>query len=519
MKRLSRWFFPENSTSEQHAVGRMLFLRGIAVIYLIAIISWWVQADLLVGKNGLVPADSFIGRLHDSGVSFFEYPVVGTNFHLLCAVGCVLAICVLAGFFSGPALAFLWLIYLSLLNTGGVFMSFQWDILLLETGFLAIFLAPWRRIRLSWQNPAPLEPLGQQVMLWLCWVLIAKLMFFSGWVKVAWAGDQYPEWWPDHTAMTYHYFTQPLPTWTAWWMHQLPAWFQQFSLWPMYFVELVLPFFVIFGPRMRRVAAIGFTGLMVLILLTGNYTYFNWLTIVLCFPLVADCLWPGRLLRWLRIRKIDLTGSVRRTYPVGSIWGVVARAPTILLIGWLNFYTILTDLHRAPNPVLKSDFTPDFLKQVAEKTGPWRLVSGYGLFRTMTTDRPEIVLEGSYDGFSWKEYDFRWKPDKLDARPRFVAPHQPRVAWQMWFFALERGYHPQSRNSGWFSSIVTKLLQGEESVQAFFVENPFPHDPPPRFIRARLYAYEFTTIAEKRETGDWWKRTFVREFLPPVSLR
>ncbi len=529
---LRRWFFPrENTSIADHAIARSLFLRGLGVVYLIAILSWWVQAPLLVGKNGLIPAGDFLKQIDH--LSSFEFPaifrVIGASdwaLHLVCGLGCVLALVLIVGILPGPALLGLWGIYLSLLNTGGPFMSFQWDILLVESGFLAIWFAPWRCLRMKWKTPPPLA-ISHRVVLIFFWFLIAKLMFFSGWVKLAWAGPEYPEWSPDYTAMMFHYFTQPIPTWTAWWMHQLPAGVQKFSLWPMYFVELVLPFFVIAGPRCRQIAAIGFAGLMLLIATTGNYTYFNFLSVVLCIPLIADRFWPRRLLKLAGLdaevkghEKVgnESTVSDRQPNPVASWTGFGIRMLPLFVIAALNLQTVLSDLHRAPNPAIKADLTPHFLDDFSGELGAWRLVSGYGLFRTMTTTRPEIILEGSQNGITWQAYDFKWKPDRLDERPRFVAPHQPRVAWQLWFAALEQGYHPQSRNAGWISQLVTKLLEGDESVQALFRANPFP-DEAPRYIRARLFDYEFTTIAEKRRSGAWWKRKKERVFLPPVSKR
>ncbi len=521
------WFFPKESASlAHHSIARMLFLRGLGVIYLIAILSWWVQVHLLVGENGLVPASSFLAQI-DGQVGFFDYPtlfrITGASdlaIHFTCAIGCILAISLIAGFFPGPALAGLWILYLSFLNTGSVFMSFQWDILLLETGFLAIWFAPWRLLSLGWKTPVPLGT-SHRVVLIFFWVLIAKLMFFSGWVKLAWAGPNYPEWSPNHTAMSFHYFTQPLPTWTAWWAHQLPEGIQKFSLWPMYLVELVLPFFIFLGPRCRQIAAIGFTGLMVLISLTGNYTYFNWLTIVLCIPLIPDRFWPRRIFEKLKISFHEPTLLVRRTNPVGSKIGWVGfgiRTLPLLVIALLNFQSVFSDLRNAPNPVTTIDFTPEVLDSFSQKVGGWHLVSGYGLFRTMTTTRPEIIVEGSRDGQLWTAYDFKWKTDRFDEKPRFVAPHQPRVAWQLWFAALEQGYSPRGRNAGWISNLVMKLLKGDEAVQVLFYENPFPNTPP-KYIRMRQFDYEFTTREERRKSGDWWKRYRARNFLSPVSLR
>lgn len=503
-------------------------VRGLGLIYFIAVLSWWSQAILLVGEDGLVPAARLLevvdANLEGTGKSSFLalpnlYSIIGASdvaIHTLCAIGCILSLLVIFGILPGPSLLGLWMIYLTFLNTGNAFMSFQWDILLVETGFLALFLAPWNW-RSSWRNPEALSPINRIALLGF-WGLIAKLMFFSGWVKLAWATNAHPEWWGEDTAMTFHYMTQPLPTWTAWWAHQLPEWFHQFSLWPMYAVEVVFPFLILFGKRARLVAAIGIAGLMFLILLTGNYTFFNWLTILLCVPLVADRFWSkGRLLSWGKVSLAKQSGDGEKKPCCKMMPWIMFAPPAVLLgvIGLLNVQTILTDLHRAPIPLLKRDCTPRWLDSMAGGLSPFHLVGGYGLFRTMTTTRPEIILEGSRDGVSWQAYDFKWKPDRLDERPKFVAPHQPRVAWQLWFAALEGRFHPQSRNAAWFQAMIIKLLNGDPSIQKLFRGNPFP-DNPPTYLRARLFHYEFTDTETKRRTGDWWQRTAAGEYLPKV---
>ncbi len=509
----------------RHRAGRSCFLRGLGLIYLVAIASWWTQAILLVGEDGLLPAGRLLawveGQVEASGGSgFAALPgllwLTGASdaaLHLVCAAGCALAALVVAGRFVGPALAGLWAVYLSLVNTGGVFMSYQWDILLLEAGFLALFLCPWGA-KMAWRNPPPLSPTNR-VALVLIWLLVAKLMFFSGWVKLAWASESSPEWWPEGTAMTYHYMTQPLPTWSAWWMHQLPAWFHKASLAPMYLVEIVLPFAILLGRWGRLAAAGGFAGLMGLVLLTGNYTYFNWLTIVLCLPLVHDGQWPAWLRRTLRLGEAEAEAPPRPSRP--AILRLCLAAPALLALALLNLQTVLGDLHRAPKPMLKADPTPAWLGSFASALSPYRLVSGYGLFRTMTTERPEIVVEGSADGMAWFAYDFEWKVDELDERPRFVAPHQPRVAWQFWFAALEGRFDPRSRNAAWFEALALKLLSGDEEVKRLLRRDPFPAAPPKR-LRARLMRYEFTTPEERRRTGEWWKRTVAGTYLPEVAL-
>lgn len=509
--------------TDRYRIGRSLAVRGIGLIYFLAIASWWAQVGLLVGENGLIPAS----RVHEwittqvdgtGKIPFFVLPnlfwFTGTSdfaLQISCFAGCLLALLVVFGRLTGPSLALLWTIYLSLVNTGGVFMSFQWDVLLLEVGFLALFLCRWEW-KTSFFDPPPLTVVNRIALVW-SWLLLAKFIFFSGWVKLAWASEASPEWWPDGTAMTFHYMTQPIPTWTAWWAHHLPEWFHKASLVPMYFIELVLPFAIIFGKFGRLAAALGVSLLMVLILLTGNYTYFNWLTIVLCLPLVQDKLWPLWFRQWLRFETLGLTP---RPLLKPLLTRLLLAGPAIVLLALLNLQVVLGDLHRAPKPVLKTSLVPMWLGSLSAALAPLHLASGYGLFRTMTTERPEILVEGSEDGLEWLAYDFFWKVDKIDDRPKFVAPHQPRVAWQFWFAALEGRFDYRSRNAAWFESLVLKLLEGDRGIQALIKTNPFP-EKPPKLIRARLLRYEFTTPEERKATGDWWKRSVIGDYLPAVS--
>tara|TARA_B110000305_G_C19353098_1_gene595326 strand:- start:405 stop:1286 length:882 start_codon:yes stop_codon:yes gene_type:complete len=287
----------------------------------------------------------------------------------------------------------------------------------------------------------------------------------------------------------------------------------QLALFPMYGIEIFLPFAILFGRIGRLVAACGFILLMVLIMLTGNFTYFNWLTIVLCLPLITDRLWPLFFRNWLKFEPLGLTEPEERK-PLLIRLGLIT--PVFLLLALLNLQTVLSDLHTAPKPFFKTDKVPAWLSSLAKSVRSYHLVSGYGLFRTMTTERPEIILEGSRDGVSWFEYDFQWKVDDLSDRPKFVAPHQPRVAWQFWFAALEGEFSYRSSNARWLESLVLKLLIGDRDTEKLLKNNPFPSEPP-NFIRGRLFRYEFTTPEEKARTGDWWKRVVIREYLPEVS--
>ncbi len=501
------------------AVSRSLFVRGLALVYLIAVISWWVQMDGLVGANGLLPATDYLERVEvysaeQGGAAFLLVPTVflwassDLVMQGVCLLAVLLALVVMAGFLQGPVLAILWFLYLSLVTTGGAFMNFQWDMLLLEVGLLAVLVAPWK-LRVSWKQP------DLNVPRWSWWLvrwLIFRLMFFAGYVKLT-SGDA--SWW-DGTAMLFHYETQPLPTWAAWWMQQMPDWFNRLTCWPMLLVEIVFPFFIFMGKRMRLLAAIGIALLMLLIIATGNYTYFNGLTIILCLSLVADRYWPRS---WLKRGGIDLPREKSNPEErwLGVNW-LTAGIRACLVVWLLVTSLVVVSGQLVGGGALKRNFLPKWTTWVHDSIAPFRSVNGYGLFRVMTKERPEIIFEGSRDGRNWEEYRLKYKPGKLEQAPAFVAPHQPRLDWQLWFAALERRYHPQSRNAAWMNALMRGLLDGSPQVLAFFEYQPF-RDRPPKYVRARLYLYEFTSLQERRETGRWWKRKTQALYFPEIHKR
>ena len=291
-----------------YGIAQFAFTRGLGVIYLIAIWSWWGQIDGLIGSRGVSPVAEYLvafeGAMEREGKSgFWNLPTVfhlnasDPALHWGCLIGVVLACLVVAGVFQGPCLLLLWFVYLSLSNTGSVFMNFQWDALLLEAGLLGVLAAPWR----PWVGWRMIFPFVSRWAVFLVWVLLFKLMFLSGLVKVirTHAGEDLSgNTWLDGTALTYHYETQPLPHGLSWYAHQLPDWFQAASLWVMFVIEIGLPFLIFLGRWPRLIAFVGLVGLQVLIIGTGNYTYFNYLTILLCLMLLDDRQWP----KWVRER-------------------------------------------------------------------------------------------------------------------------------------------------------------------------------------------------------------------------
>jgi lipase maturation factor 1 len=478
---------------------RWLFLRLLGVSALCAFVSLWVQMDGLFLSGGIAPAadamDAVRAHADAEGWSalggFLRVPTLawlsaGDGWlTALAAIGTVAALLLIADVAPGPMIAVLWLTYLSLVQVGDVFFGFQWDALLIETLFAALFLAPWRlrpRLRSDREPPA--------AGVWLLRLLLFKLMLLSGLVKLI-ASDGT---WIHFEALDVHFFTQPLPTWTAWWAHHAPHWLHVAMLLVVFAVELVLPFLV-FAPRRLRIAfGAGTMFLMLAIGATGNYGFFNLLTFAIAVMCLDDRalarLVPGRL----RVRTPDPQAPgerIARPWVRRTLWSAAAL---LLVIGALQ-----------ANRRLRRG--SDLGAAILRRTAPFESVNAYGLFQDMTLRRPEIVLEGSRDGATWQAYEFRWKPGDLARRPAFTGPHMPRLDWQMWFAALYG-----CRGAPWFVALEARLLEGRPEVRELFARDPFGDDPP-RYLRSTLYEYRFT---EPGEDG-WWTRRALRPFCPPVA--
>ena len=490
---LTRWFWGTHTERTTFHLSRWLFLRGLGCIYLIAFLSLWVQIHGLVGSNGILPAGQYLEAVRQQ-IGTEGYYLVPTLFwlntsdaflHFLCAGGVVLSLVLIAGFVPTFALVSLWTFYLSLVTVGQVFLSFQWDVLLLEAGFLAICFAP-----LQLRDTFTRASQPSTAFLWLLRWLLFRLMFASGFVKLA--SDEV---WRNLTALNFHYETQPLPTWFGWYAHQLPEWFHKASTIGMFAAELVVPF-LIFAPRHpRTVGCLGLIALQILIILTGNYCFFNLLTIVLCLLLIDDVMWKALLPK----RFMPTIHAIEKPPCQYRRIGIAVAAVLLFLLSSIRFGGQL--------------FREAQLPDVAW-IAPFRSVNTYGLFADMTESRPEIIVEGSNDRITWKTYQFRWKPGDLTVPPKWVAPHQPRLDWQMWFAALQGSY----RNTPWFLNFMGALLQGRPEVLQLLAENPFPESPP-RYVRATLYDYRFTDLTTKRSEGTWWSREWKRIYCPAISLR
>ncbi|MBI4313985.1 MAG: lipase maturation factor family protein [Candidatus Omnitrophica bacterium] len=493
---LTQWLWGNHVGPASHQMTRWIFLRMLGCIYLIAFASLVPQIHGLIGQNGILPVQELLdaaGRQLGGDQARHLFPTLfwlnasDPALTFVCLAGIALSAALIIGLAQLPALIGLWICYLSLTIAGQEFLSFQWDILLLETGFLAIFFCPLR-----W-TPAPpaRETPPSQAILWLLRWLLFRLMFGSGMVKLA-SGDSA---WANLTALTYHYQTQPLPTPLSWYFHQMPTGFHVFCAAFMFIVELLVPF-LIFAPRRLRVWGCGIMiFFQIFIFATGNYAFFNILTIALCLLLLDDAVWPAWIRRLLRNEKPEPLRPFR--------WRAAITIPVAIMILFLSI---------TPSLKFRSMDESGILVQSYRWLAPFRLVNSFGLFAVMTTRRPEIIIEGSRDGRKWLAYEFKYKPGDVRHPPSYVAPHQPRLDWQMWFAALSN-----ARANRWFMRLAQRLLEGSPEVTGLLKKNPFVGGPP-RYIRATLYDYRFATPGERARDGAWWHREEIKPYCPILSL-
>ena len=487
----------------QYWLTRCLFLRLLGCIYAIAFLALANQLLPLLGAGGLLPVHLFLDKSASEGSgwdAFWSTPSLmwfgGSDGFMtaLAWLGFSMSLILIIGFSSVPLLVALWIIYLSFVNVGQLFYGYGWEILTLETGFLAIFLCPFRG---GWGVLRHNVP--DKAVLWLLRWLLYRVLFGAGLIKLR--GD--PCWW-DLTCLIHHYETQPLPNPLSWYLHQMPGWFHQAGALFNHLVELIAPV-LIFGPRLLR----GIGGLLIalfqlLLILSGNLSWLNYLTLVLCISCFDDEHWRAACrVMPARIRAVLVTWS-QELYehlgiaPVLSPRRRFVRYTLLVLVAYLSIDPVANMI--SSRQVMNTSFDP------------LHLVNTYGAFGSVGKVRPEVILQGTEDevvtaSTEWKDYEFNCKPGDPSRRPCVVAPYHHRLDWQIWFAAMS-----DYRTQPWLVHLVYKLLHGDQPVAGLLARNPFP-DQPPGYIRAELYAYEFTELEEE----GWWKRRRVGEYLPAVA--
>lgn len=456
------FLFPNDET---YYLTQGLFIRLLGLTFLIGFLSLYVQIPALYSSKGISPINNLLNYV-EKRFKKKPYYLLPTLFWIsssdwfiktLGLTGIISSICVVLGIIPSIFLALCWAIYLSFCKAGSEFLSFQWDALLLEVGFLGIFFA-----------------LSPPTILWilLLWFVLFRFMFSSGYAKLVWGTKE----WRELTAMDYHYETQPLPTVFGYYAHFQPRWLGKVSVLLMHLIEVAVPFFIFTPYRFFAFCALVFLQLMIMI--TGNYTFFNILSMTLCVPLLPDSYWSW-MGEWVAIQPL---------FSNELLFNLIAGV--FLFFNVLKFVSLFTDV------------------KIFSFLSHFEILNSYGLFVHLTSERNEIIIEGSDDNQSWKAYEFKWKPGDPMQRPRFVAPHQPRLDWQMWFAALS-----SLENNPWLETLLSKLLERSPEILALFKYNPFPNKPP-KYIRASLYNYRFN----KENTPAWWTRTYIGPYSPTFFI-
>ncbi|TQE33264.1 lipase maturation factor family protein [Streptomyces ipomoeae] len=470
------WF-----TDADYWLGRLLFQRGLAVVYLVAFLSVVGQFRGLIGEHGLLPAPRYLASVRfRQAPSIFHLHYSDRFFAAVIGTGAALAAALAAGagdlvplWASMLMWAVLWVLYLSVVNVGQTWFAFMWEYLLLEAGFLAIFLG----------NDDTAPPV---LMLWLLRWLLFRLEFGAGLIKLR--GDPC---WRDLTCLYYHHETQPLPGPLSWFFHHLPRPAHRVEVAANHFAQLVVPF-ALFAPQPVASVAAGFVIVTQLWLIaSGNFAWLNWLTIVLALSVVGGSAATDAL---------NLPAPSR--FADAPAWYEGAVLAVTVLVAVLSYRPARNLLSR--HQLMNASFIP------------LHLVNTYGAFGSVGRHRYELVVEGTdereiTDATMWKEYGFQGKPGDVRRLPRQVAPYHLRLDWLMWFAALSPAYA-----APWLPAFLAALLDGNPAVLRLLRGNPFPHAPP-TVVRVRLYRYRFTSWRRLRSTGVWWDRTLMGDYIPPVT--
>ncbi|HEX5148355.1 MAG TPA: lipase maturation factor family protein [Candidatus Limnocylindrales bacterium] len=458
-----------------YTLARLIIERGLALVYLVAFVVALRQFPALCGERGLEPAPAFLARVRFlDAPSLFHWGYTDRRLRLVSWVGIAVSALLLLGLPQRAPLPVtmlgwftLWVLYQSISNIGGTFYSFGWESLLLEAGFLAIFLG----------NDAIAPP--WLVILAFRW-LAFRVEFGAGLIKLR--GDRC---WRDLTCMEYHHETQPMPNPLSWFFHHLPRPLHRIEVVGNFMAQLVLPFGLFLPQPFASVAGLLMIATQLYLVVSGNYAWLNWVTILAIVAAIAD------------------PSGASVAFEATSAWftiAVLALTVAILVLSWWPVRNMAS-----PGQAMNASFNP------------FRLVNTYGAFGSVSRDRIELVIEGTdadepHPDAAWREYGFKGKPDDPTRLPPQVAPYHLRLDWLLWFIPLSPAY-----GGAWFVRFVARLLEGDAPTLRLLRRNPFP-DRPPRFVRARFFRYRFTTWRERRELGAWWVRRFEADYLPPVGL-
>ena len=534
---IARWLFDSRSGPSDRFLSRWIFLRALGVIYFSAFFSLVFQIRGLIGPQGILPAAEFLKSVAAQiGYARYWYaPSVlwfSNGSHMLmalCWVGMLAATLLVFNFWPRGMLVICFVCFLSFVSAAGDFSGYQSDGMLLAAGFLSLFIAP-SGIRPGLGAMRPPVRAALYLLLWE-WF---RIYFESGVAKLM-GGD--PEW-RNFTALDQYYQNGPLPTWIGWYVQHFPHWFHATTA----FFTLALELFLIwtaFLPRRIRIALFFVvTPWQIGIILTANYTFLNYLVLMLGFLLLDDrFLMPFFPAKWTRPLLVLTPATSVEPNPLGAHalsildnssgssqdeaaaqsqtfhdrWGRFRSSLSPARVGIVAFLLIWIFYSTTVQMIWMISPFP-FPTTPVSLLDPFRIANRYGLFAMMTRGRYEIEFQGSNDGQTWAAYSFRHKPQELDKAPRIYAPYQPRFDWNLWFASLG-----EWRDNPIVLRTERRLLSNDPDVLALFAANPFPHSPP-RYVRAVLWQYWFTSMAEKKEHGLWWRRQFLGLYAPAIEL-
>lgn len=475
---------------------RFVILRLLGIVYAVAFLVAINQIVPLIGANGLLPAGSYLKQVTDAlgsaAAGFMRLPSVFWLWHsdtALLTVACIgfaLSCMLAAGYTNALLLGILWFLYMSFVHIGQDWYGYGWEIQLTETGFLAIFLCPLLDMR-----PFPRYATPLPIIILFRW-LTFRIMLGSGLIKFR--GDRI---WRNGTALYYHFETQPIPGPLSRWFHFLPRIILQVGVWFNWLAELIAPWFIFWPKIARHIAGTVIVLFQIFIILSGNLSFLNWLTIVPALACFDDSFWAKLLPRYLVRKAETANASAETSVPIlTTAWSIT------LIIALLSIQPVINLF--SPNQVMNSSFDP------------LDLVNTYGAFGSVGKERLNVVFEGTNDELpddkaNWRPYIYKGLPVLLNKMPPQIAPYQLRLDWQMWFAAMSTpDEYP------WTFNLVWKLLHNDPGAISLFAANPFP-DKPPQYIRAVLYRYKFAQPGNTQ--GNYWERKEIGIWISPTSTQ
>jgi hypothetical protein len=484
----------EGSPPESYWLTRFMILRWLGLVYAAAFLTAARQIVPLIGSNGLLPIQLFIqqvqGALGSPLSCFLQLPSLFWFFHsdavlqITAWAGFGFSCLVVLGYANAVVMTLLWALYMSIVHMGQDWYGYGWEIQLLETGFLGIFLCP------LWDG----RPFGKReppmTVIWLFRWLIFRIMLGSALIKLR--GD---DCWRDLTALNYHFETQPIPNALSRWFHFLPGWLLKVGVLFNFLAELIAPWFIATPRGLRHAAGIIMLLFQFTLILSGNLSFLNWVTIVPALACFDDGFWSKLLPKALVNRAAEARAGAEMNRSMRTAGWTVAA-----LVALLSIQPVMNLI--SPAQVMNTSFIP------------LDLVNTYGAFGSVGKERLNVVFEGTNDKLNsravWKAYPYQGLPVALDKRPIQIAPYQPRLDWQMWFAAMSTpDQYP------WTLHLIWKLLHNDRGTLSLLGPNPFPNHPP-RYIRAVLYRYHFAPPGNPE--GNWWTREQLGMWLPPLSV-